>query len=62
MIIMGKFKYTCENTGFKCGFHIEADSKEDIFHHMRIHAEREHSLGENDPRFEEMKNQVVEKI
>ncbi|MGP6207431.1 DUF1059 domain-containing protein [Cuniculiplasma sp. SKW3] len=59
---MGKFRYKCEDTGFKCGFHIEMDSKEDLIHHMRIHAQHEHNFTENDPRLEEMKNQIVEKI
>jgi predicted small metal-binding protein len=60
--IMGKFRYKCEDTGFKCGFHIEADSKEDIMHHLRIHAMHEHNIGEEDAKLEEMKNQIIEKV
>ena len=41
---MGKFRYRCESTGHKCGFHVEADSKDDILTHMRAHVSKHHDI------------------
>ena len=61
VIHIGKFRYRRENTGHKCGFHIEADSKEDIMTHMRAHVSKHHDIT-HEEHIQSLANQFIEKI
>ncbi|MCL4350800.1 MAG: DUF1059 domain-containing protein [Candidatus Thermoplasmatota archaeon] len=58
---MGKYRFKCENTGHKCGFHIEADSKDDLIPHIRAHASQHHDIHQEE-HIQSLANSFIEKI